>query len=272
MSHTLSACLLAVGTAISSTTHFRDVTGGVYKARERIHGAVLSGLAYYRHSDWVGSSRLASTAGRTIYSDGAYGPFGETYAGNADPSFTGMNPDTVSNLYDFPAREYNGIQGRWPSPDPAGISSVDPTDPQTWNRYAYVRNNPLALTDPTGMDEGPGGGVCDPGGCLPDPCGDFDCPVWGAPTNVPPSVQFPTPNHVGFGLAQPIFPTGPGVDYSWLGLLQWAGIANSVPGALNWNGGCPSLWPFSTICQNDIYQGNEEADQQIFNGSCPAFS
>jgi hypothetical protein len=41
MSHTLSACPLAVGSAISSTAHFRDVTGGVYKARERIHGAVL---------------------------------------------------------------------------------------------------------------------------------------------------------------------------------------------------------------------------------------
>ena len=41
MSHTLGACLLAVSTATSSTTHFRDVTGGVYKARERIHGAVL---------------------------------------------------------------------------------------------------------------------------------------------------------------------------------------------------------------------------------------
>ena len=25
----------------SSTIHFRDVTGGVYKARERIHGSVL---------------------------------------------------------------------------------------------------------------------------------------------------------------------------------------------------------------------------------------
>src|SRR2546430_6837018 len=35
MSHTLGACLLAVGTATSSTAHFRDVTGGVYKARER---------------------------------------------------------------------------------------------------------------------------------------------------------------------------------------------------------------------------------------------
>ena len=41
MSHTLGACPLAVGTATSSTAHFRDVTGGVYKARERIHGAVL---------------------------------------------------------------------------------------------------------------------------------------------------------------------------------------------------------------------------------------
>ena len=41
MSHTLGATLLAVGIATSSTTHFRDVTGGVYKARERIHHVVL---------------------------------------------------------------------------------------------------------------------------------------------------------------------------------------------------------------------------------------
>ena len=41
MDHTLGLTLLAVGMGTSSTTHFRDVTGGVYKARERIHGAVL---------------------------------------------------------------------------------------------------------------------------------------------------------------------------------------------------------------------------------------
>ena len=41
MSHTLGACLLAVSVATSSTAHFRDVTGGVYKARERIHGVDL---------------------------------------------------------------------------------------------------------------------------------------------------------------------------------------------------------------------------------------
>jgi hypothetical protein len=41
MNYTLGGCLLAVGLPTSSATHFRDVTGGVYKARERIHRGVL---------------------------------------------------------------------------------------------------------------------------------------------------------------------------------------------------------------------------------------
>ena len=41
MSCTLDGCPLAVSTPASSTAHFRDVTGGVYKARERIHRGVL---------------------------------------------------------------------------------------------------------------------------------------------------------------------------------------------------------------------------------------
>ena len=41
MSHTLGRCLLTVSLRTSSATHFRDVTGGVYKARERIHGVIL---------------------------------------------------------------------------------------------------------------------------------------------------------------------------------------------------------------------------------------
>ena len=40
-SHSLGACLLAVSPATSRATDFRDVTGGVYKARERIHPSVL---------------------------------------------------------------------------------------------------------------------------------------------------------------------------------------------------------------------------------------
>ena len=38
---TLGACLLAVGTATSGTPSFHGLTGGVYKARERIHRGVL---------------------------------------------------------------------------------------------------------------------------------------------------------------------------------------------------------------------------------------
>ncbi|HXN73876.1 MAG TPA: RHS repeat-associated core domain-containing protein [Candidatus Acidoferrales bacterium] len=112
-----------------------------------------SGLAYYRHADWVGSARFASTPSRTMYFDGAYAPFGEAYAetGTTDLSFTGENQDTVANLYDFPAREYNDIQGRWPSPDPAGVGSVTLSSPQSLNRYAYVMNLPTGMTDPEGM-------------------------------------------------------------------------------------------------------------------------
>jgi len=44
------------------------------------------------------------------------------------------------------------VQGRWLSPDPAGLGAVDPANPQTWNRYAYVGNNPLSLIDPLGAD------------------------------------------------------------------------------------------------------------------------
>ena len=130
-----------------------------------------AGLDHYRHSDWLGSARLSTTPSRTVYGDVAYAPYGETYAasGNTDFSWTGINADVEpanpETLYDFPAREY-GIQGRWPSPDPLGLGAVNLGNPQSWNRYAYALNNPLALTDPTGLIAGEPG--CDNDSC--DPC------------------------------------------------------------------------------------------------------
>jgi hypothetical protein len=38
---TFGTCLLAVSTVTSGTPSFHGLTGGVYKARERIHRAVL---------------------------------------------------------------------------------------------------------------------------------------------------------------------------------------------------------------------------------------
>ncbi len=110
-------------------------------------------LAGYRHADWLGSSRLTTTTSRSVSSSSAYAPFGEQYAtyGTTDASFTGQNSDTISTLYDFTFREYSPSQGRWVSPDPAGIAAANPASPQSWNRYAYVMNSPLRNVDPNGL-------------------------------------------------------------------------------------------------------------------------
>jgi len=63
--------------------------------------------------------------------------------------FTGKEHDSESGLDNFGARYNSSAMGRFMSPDPlAGHTE----DPQTLNRYTYVRNNPLSLTDPTGLD------------------------------------------------------------------------------------------------------------------------
>ena len=93
-----------------------------------------------------------------MYYSGAYAPFGEAYSetGTSDRSFTGQNQDTASGsttgLYDFFYREY-AQYGRWISPDPSGRSAVNISNPQSWNRYAYVLNDPMNAIDPLGLDD-----------------------------------------------------------------------------------------------------------------------
>jgi RHS repeat-associated protein len=64
--------------------------------------------------------------------------------------YTGKERDTESGLDYFGARYYGSNMGRFMSPDDG--SDWDPSDPQSWNLYSYVRNNPLKYTDPTGHD------------------------------------------------------------------------------------------------------------------------
>jgi len=65
--------------------------------------------------------------------------------------FTGKERDSESGLDNFGAR-YNSSQfGRFMSPDPIYIEEQRMFDPQLLNLYSYVRNNPLNLTDPSGM-------------------------------------------------------------------------------------------------------------------------
>jgi RHS repeat-associated protein len=109
----------------------------------------------FLHSDWIGSARLATTpVGRALTFDRAFAPFGEMYdnfSANDKLDFTGDTQDVVAGLYDTHNRELHPNQGRWISHDPAGLDSVDPDNPQSWNRYACVLNNPLAMIDPYGL-------------------------------------------------------------------------------------------------------------------------
>ena len=128
------------------------------------------GLSNYRHPDWLGSARLESSTTHGIVQDTAYDAFGVPYSelsgGNGELSYTGQNKDTAWLQYDFRDRQYDPKQGRWISPDPTGLKAVDFTSPQTWNRYAYVQNNPLALVDPFGDD-----------GCYDDVYGVQHCSI-----------------------------------------------------------------------------------------------
>jgi RHS repeat-associated protein len=112
---------------------------------------------YFQHKDWLGSARMESgIVNRTEEYDRAFAPFGEVYDRfdlSSGVNFTGHTQDISSALFDTLNRELHPNQGRWPSPDPGGLSVANPADPQSWNRYTYVTNNPLSATDPLGLGD-----------------------------------------------------------------------------------------------------------------------
>jgi RHS repeat-associated protein len=64
--------------------------------------------------------------------------------------YNGKERDQEDGNYYYGARYYASYMGRMMTPDPLGGSVGDP---QTLNKYAYVRNSPLNLTDPTGLTD-----------------------------------------------------------------------------------------------------------------------
>jgi RHS repeat-associated protein len=64
--------------------------------------------------------------------------------------FTSKERDAETGLDWFNTRYFSGAQGRFTSPD-GPFNDQQSSDPQSWNLYAYSRNNPLRFTDPTGQ-------------------------------------------------------------------------------------------------------------------------
>ncbi len=122
-------------------------------------GSVYSqgaGATELQLGDWLGTIRASyGYTGGSFEQSGSHAPFGESYSyDQGHPgAFTGQDSDGNLNntTYYFPERQYRSSQGRWLSPDPAGLNAVDITNPQSWNRYAYVNNMPLNNIDPLGL-------------------------------------------------------------------------------------------------------------------------
>jgi RHS repeat-associated protein len=129
----------------------------------------FGGVRHY-HLDHLGSVRLATnSAGRSV-SQHDYYPFGVTptkayqeqinwadphidamrFAGHQREFLGLLNTENTDYLDYMHARFYDPNLGRFLSVDPVMDTKTALVKPQSWNRYSYVRNNPINATDPDG--------------------------------------------------------------------------------------------------------------------------
>ncbi|MGO9270723.1 MAG: RHS repeat-associated core domain-containing protein [Terriglobia bacterium] len=109
----------------------------------------------FLHPNNVGSTVM--TTGPTNNPIGAeiFYPFGQSWGSGGtleEERFAKFRQRDIGTGLDYTLnRMYPSWQGRWLTPDPGGKNVVSLGDPQTWNMYAYARNNPTTLTDPSGL-------------------------------------------------------------------------------------------------------------------------
>ena len=148
------------GTASTTNSNYNEYI--FFAGRRLAHSNPVSGNVYYYFVDHLGSTGVVTTATGAACYEVDYLPYGaeNTPSGFSNTCstryrFTGYERDletaygtSAGNDYAL-ARYYNSRLGRFMSGDPL---DGDVTDPQTLNRYAYVRDNPANLVDPSGMN------------------------------------------------------------------------------------------------------------------------
>ncbi len=125
----------------------------IYSGTQLI-ATIAGGATTYHHPDHLSARVSTDSTGNTVRTLGHF-PFGELWYETGTASkwkFTSYERDSETGLDHTWFRQYSSSLGRWMHPDPAGLAAVDPSNPQSWNRYAYALNNPLSNIDPTGLD------------------------------------------------------------------------------------------------------------------------
>jgi RHS repeat-associated protein len=149
--------------ARGSVTHFHydiddnliaetDANGSLLKAYiwlndEPVAMVTAGGSIYYYHNDHLGTPQKMTNENGALVWAADYLPFGEadvtieTIENNL--RFPGQYYDSETGLHYNYHRYYDPSTGRYLTPDPIGLDGG-------LNLYAYARNNPIMIIDPTG--------------------------------------------------------------------------------------------------------------------------
>jgi RHS repeat-associated protein len=120
---------------------------------------------HYELADPLGTKRVQANALGQVEENCTGLPFGNDVGNYPSVTCTGPGVDATEHHFTqkerdtetgndyFGARYYASSMGRWMSPDTDFTLNRILPNPQKWNRYSYVLNNPLVLFDPDGLAE-----------------------------------------------------------------------------------------------------------------------
>ncbi|GAA4670868.1 RHS repeat-associated core domain-containing protein [Phytohabitans rumicis] len=159
---------LVYNTATKATTGTR-----YYSVGDRVIAVRTGGALQWLVADHHGTSQLTVDPTTLTATTRRFDPYGNprgpasTWPGG-DRGFVGGIRNDTTGLTRLGAREYDASIGRFVSVDPV----IDLNDPQQMNGYSYANNNPVTMSDPTGL--------------IPAECGvDYECygynPFTGCP-------------------------------------------------------------------------------------------
>ncbi|MBI4733108.1 MAG: RHS repeat-associated core domain-containing protein [Chloroflexi bacterium] len=103
-------------------------------------------------TDHLGSIVAVTDSSGAVLSQTRYLPFGLVRddvgsISQTDLGYTGQRDNSYIKLYDYGSRWYDPLLGRFLQPD---VIIPDAANPQAWNHFAYVYNNPINYNDPSG--------------------------------------------------------------------------------------------------------------------------
>ena len=132
------------------------IEGRMYWGNKQI--AFRNGPTFFEHQSYLGTERLRTSDQGAIATKEVSLWFGDDLnqtvsvagADQDNNQFAGQEYDSESGSQHAQFRQYSSTQGRWMSPDPYS-GSYHMRNPQSFNRYSYVLNNPVSFVDPSGM-------------------------------------------------------------------------------------------------------------------------